>query len=91
MIDLEATHKLSMHNRSAIGDAERCSCFFCIRTFPSSDVTEWTDNGTTALCPNCEVDAVLPGRYSTDDLIALCERWFTEAAPPETVKADHGG
>lgn len=88
MIDLEQTHKLSMHNRSAIGDAEHASCFFCIRVFPSSAVTEWTDNGTTALCPNCEVDALLPGKHSTEDLAAMCERWFTGRDSAQTVSPE---
>ena len=50
-----------------------------MRTFPSASITDWTDEGTTALCPNCTVDAVLPGACVKEDLSALRERYFTDS------------
>ena len=89
MIDVDAAHKLSMHNRQAIIEDGHASCFFCIRTCALGDITNWTDEGTTALCPHCDIDALLPGIYSTDDLKSMCERWFCEAVSPETVTGNH--
>ena len=79
MIDLKSTQALSIHNRAAVAATAAASCFFCLRTFPSSSITDWTDHGTTALCPNCTVDAVLPGAYAMEDLSALCERYFADS------------
>ena len=79
MLELERMHALSIHNRTAIDAAGTASCFFCLRASPSSSVTKWTDDGKTALCPNCAVDAVLPGEYSIEDLNALHEHYFTDA------------
>jgi hypothetical protein len=79
MFELERTHALSIHNRTAIATADTVSCFFCLRAFPSSSVTKWTDGGKTALCPHCAVDAVLPGEYSIEDLSALYQHYFTDA------------
>lgn len=35
------------------------SCTFCRCRFPTSDITQWTDTGSTPLCPRCAVHAVL--------------------------------
>ena len=44
--------------------SEVCSCFYCGSIFPASEVDEWTIEpglgAVTALCPRCEIDAVLP-------------------------------
>ncbi len=38
----------------------RCQCFYCLETFHAEQVTRWIDDGQTALCPKCGIDAVLP-------------------------------
>ncbi len=35
-------------------------CIYCRSAYRGSEVVKWTDSGTTAVCPFCDVDAVLP-------------------------------
>ena len=45
-----------------------CGCFYCLSTFPPSEIEEWVDEpedcprgpGRTAICPSCGIDAVIP-------------------------------
>lgn len=70
----------SIRNRSALGQSHRASCYFCLRTFPAADVISWTDNGDTALCPFCRIDAVLPGEIDLATLTATNEYFFCRIA-----------
>ena len=42
------------------------SLFPLLASFSAEDINQWTDDGSTALCPNCGVDAVLSS--NADDL-----------------------
>lgn len=57
-------HNLSSSHRDAVLKSDRCGCFYCGSFFPASEVEEWTIEpgfgAVTALCPRCEIDAVLP-------------------------------
>ncbi len=75
-MNVEMATKLSFYNRHSIQRAEKCGCYFCIRVFDSKEVVEWRDNGNTAVCPNCEVDAVLPNVTDEKFLIQAAERFF---------------
>lgn len=35
-------------------------CLYCFRQYPTRDITEWTDDHSTAICPECPIDAVVP-------------------------------
>lgn len=70
----------SIRNRSALAQSQRASCFFCGHTFPSSDVISWTDEGETAICPNCRIDAILPGEIDSQTLAATNEYCFCRIA-----------
>ena len=68
--DLESIHKFSIRHRPLLARSERAGCFYCERLFRPSEITDWvdgppaetgnTDDGVTALCPYCGIDAVLP-------------------------------
>lgn len=77
MIDVENYPKLSNHNMSEIKEDTECGCYFCLRTCKGSDIYEFTDNHSTALCPNCGIDALLPNVTDEDLLAEGLERWFT--------------
>jgi len=80
---LKAVHRRCTKHRDEINQADACGCFYCQKLFHPSEIREWTDQGTTALCPHCGIDSVLP---STEDhpvselLLELMEAyWFGEA------------
>ncbi|WP_374948098.1 hypothetical protein [Mucilaginibacter sp.] len=60
---LKAAHKHSIFHQTEILASEKCSCFYCQSVFIPSEITEWVDvddpRGKTALCPKCDIDAVL--------------------------------
>lgn len=47
------------HQYDPAGDA---TCIPCRRTFPTRRIKLWIDGGTTAVCPRCRLDFVVPGR-----------------------------
>ena len=58
---------MSSNHRDAVSKAERCGCFHCCADFAPGEITEWIDpasddmqEGTTALCPKCGIDSVIP-------------------------------
>ncbi len=80
-------HKFCSGNKAAISASDQCGCFYCREIFPASEVTEWTwmrreDPPTTALCPRCGIDSVLPDKQvelSEAMLQEMSERWFSVA------------
>jgi hypothetical protein len=56
---LKAAHKHCSNHRVELERSEICGCFYCLSTFPPSAISEWIDDGQTAMCPNCPVDSVL--------------------------------
>jgi hypothetical protein len=74
---LENVVEASRNNIDALDDFEECGCYFCIRTFNTDDIAEYVDNGTTALCPFCGVDAIIPGTVNKIFLEKAHERYFT--------------
>ena len=56
---LPEAYRHSLRNREEIERSERCGCFACVHEFDANEVGEWTDNGQTAICPCCGVDAVI--------------------------------
>lgn len=58
--ELKKIHKESFKNRKKIAKrGHLCGCFSCLEMFDSADIEEWTDGGQTAICPECDIDAVL--------------------------------
>lgn len=55
----EDAHSHTIRNRSEIGRSVKCGCLCCERIFPASEVVDYIDNGSTALCPYCGCDALL--------------------------------
>ena len=69
--DLESIHKFCSRNRHLLARSSRAGCFYCQAMFDPSVIMDWVDgrqaetgrldDGVTALCPLCGIDAVLPG------------------------------
>ncbi|MBK8235849.1 MAG: cytoplasmic protein [Deltaproteobacteria bacterium] len=81
---IRAAHGHSSHHRAELLASATCGCFYCCATFAPGEIDEWTDEvddeGQTALCPRCGVDAVLGDRsgypLSPEFLREMHRRWF---------------
>ena len=47
-------------NKKQVLASKTCRCAHCLATFSGAEVIEFIDEGKTAVCPKCGVDAVLP-------------------------------
>ena len=65
---LEYLHGKSINNKNLLSLRTSCGCFYCIKVFRSNSINAFVDNGSTALCPHCKLDSILPGCFMEDDL-----------------------
>ena len=72
---IEKAALLAFKNRDSIQSQERVGCYHCLETLDLKEIKEYTDDGQTAVCPKCSVDAIVP---SVDkSLLEKCrEYWF---------------
>jgi hypothetical protein len=60
--DLASAHSHTASNRTEIQRSSICGCGYCLKTFPSSAIERWLNEGDgTAVCPECQIDSVLGG------------------------------
>lgn len=75
-------HKCAIHNRKDLKTSDMCGCFYCKEIFYPGDITEWTDNGETAICPKCGVDSVISNKkdyiVTPEDLESLNKYYFKD-------------
>ena len=80
MKQFESAHGHSSNNRQEIEGGEKCGCFYCLCVFDKSDITDWVDGGTTALCPFCGIDSVLSDEsgfpITKEFLEEMKDHWF---------------
>ncbi len=50
---------MSFKNKYLQNLAKNAGCYHCCKTFNATEVVNFTDEGQTALCPQCSVDAVV--------------------------------
>jgi hypothetical protein len=88
--DLEQIHRACTRHRERVTHSALCGCFYCLAVFPPAEITDWVDGpegdddlqqGVTALCARCGIDAVLPddipGAPITGELLeAMHAHWF---------------
>jgi len=80
---LTQAHKHCTRNRPFLRDQVRCGCFHCQSIYTADKIVDWADDGQTAICPCCGVDAVLSAH--TDPVTAgflaqMHVRWFEQTA-----------
>lgn len=63
-------HRLSSHSKDLLKTAFELGCFSCLHRFTYDDIEQFVDFDQTALCPFCDIDAVIP----LDDLGKESER-----------------
>lgn len=71
--DIIREHRGSSNHRTAVLESARCGCFYCCAIFSPTEITDWVDPmsddmqaGTTALCPRCGIDSVIPLKTGMD-------------------------
>ncbi len=88
--DLRSMHRFTVRHRDMLATSEWAGCFYCQRMFPPNEIEMWidgrqpetgdTDDGVTALCPYCGIDAVLPSAapipLTADVLAQMRTFWF---------------
>lgn len=78
---LTSSHENTIRHRDEILKSGNCGCFYCITHFKPVDIIQWTDNGQTALCPNCGIDSVIGDKSgypvnNIDFLKRMNSYWF---------------
>lgn len=77
---LTAAHKHSSNNVEEVKSSTICGCFYCRKVYSPVEIKEYIDNGQTALCPYCGVDAVIgnaSGYEVTDAFLTdMFNKWF---------------
>lgn len=76
----EKLHAYSYNNKELIERSNKCYCFHCKQTFASKAIKEYIDDNKTALCPNCQIDSVIPDSIEetiTPEIIdGMNKYWF---------------
>jgi hypothetical protein len=58
-LDAHLLPKRMHHNRAEIEAANLCGCISCEQIFQRSDIRRWVGAGATAVCPRCDIAAVV--------------------------------
>ncbi len=76
-------HKYSSRHRHSLMKSDLSGCFYCLAIFNPSKIVDWTDEGTTALCPKCGIDSVIGSAsgfpIQTEFLKSMQRYWFSKA------------
>jgi hypothetical protein len=77
---IREAHEHSSNHRVELLASDRCGCFYCQAVYSPNEITDWTDDGQTALCAKCGIDSVIgtkSGFPITPDFLAEMNRyWF---------------
>lgn len=82
--DLRIGHAASSHHKKQLEKSGGCACFYCVQMFCFDEIDDWTDDGETAICPKCGIDAVIPADIIPEEGGSFVKRmqqyWFDAAA-----------
>ena len=87
--EIEEVHKHTFANQNEIKKSIKCKCVHCDKTFDKNKIKEWIKDkdGLTAVCPYCDVDAVIgdaSGIIFDDILFKQIKEYFFNNATNET-------
>ena len=76
--ELISLHNKCSDHRKEIESSDLCGCFFCKSLFSPLEIKDWIDGHSTALCPKCGIDSVLPNMAKDEKHILSNMRkyWF---------------
>jgi hypothetical protein len=75
-MDIRHAPKLAWKNKNKVQASQTVECYLCLNIYPSKDIKDWTDNGTTAICPHCQCDTVLAEGLNQEQLKQIRDFWF---------------
>jgi NAD-dependent SIR2 family protein deacetylase len=61
------------NNKDDVEKSDKCYCVYCLQSYPAATVTEYID--TTAVCPRCNIDAVIPDSVGFEITDAILRAW----------------
>ena len=68
-------------NKTRIASSRQAGCYHCCKIYPAESVTLFTDNGQTAICPECGVDSVLGSasgiELTVENLEKINKEWLS--------------
>lgn len=77
---LEDASEYSINNAAQIKQAQIAGCYYCKSIYSAVQISEYVDDGLTALCPKCGIDSVLPDTapfdLTVETLARLKRIWF---------------
>ena len=50
----------AINNKKSITSYKEVGCYHCLSVYSPKEITEFTDNNTTVICPKCHCDCVIP-------------------------------
>ena len=68
-------------NVEVLRKSEWCMCYHCVKRFKFSEIYLTTDNGETAICPRCNIDAVVAD-LDRDKIVDLHDEKFNHGSNP---------
>ncbi len=78
--DYISAHRHCFKNRAELEKSEICGCFYCLKLFSLTEISEWVDDNLTGLCPKCGIDSVIGSasgfRIEIDLLTQMKKHWF---------------
>jgi len=73
-------HGHCRNNREELAQSQLCGCFYCLATYPPSEIVAWVDEDQTAICPKCPVDSVIGSAsgypITAEFLQRMHDHWF---------------
>ena len=84
-------HDMCIFNKTAVRASKLVGCFSCVTIFTPDQIKHWVDGDPdhTAMCPYCDVDAVLPDSplYELDmQLLKMMQRRYCPDPEDPTVE-----
>lgn len=52
----------SINNKKELNNSKKCGCFYCLKIYNPKEINKWIEEKSstkTALCPYCDIDAVI--------------------------------
>ena len=75
-----SAHILCTKNRDLLEKSPKCGCFYCESVYDPSEIKNWIDGRTTAMCAKCGIDSVIPETedypLTTEFLKKMHDYWF---------------